>query len=389
LDVRAKSRRLSRRDPARSASGANGKATRRTLAPRTGLPSFASAATAMASPHEWLGERLFTLCRDDTTTGREDQGLPALHTLLREVGAEVREQQVAPGRTNVLATWSAPAAVEVLLSTHLDTVPPYVPPRREGDTVFGRGACDAKGQIVAQLAAIRTLLDGGERRIAWLGVVGEETDSIGAQMALHLAPDLGSLRAVIDGEPTDNVLATGQRGVTQLRLECVGKAAHSGTPEAGHSAILDLLAWLQHLRDTDGGSDPELGAEAFNIGVIRGGTAANVVPAHAEAQIMARTIPDSDFAARVRRTAPPTGNAVVLGATPPDRYPMIPGMPRATVPFGSDAPRLRRLAKGGMVALVGPGSIRVAHTESEHLHLGDLARGVQRLVDLTRYFLDS
>ena len=139
-------------------------------------------------------ERLQALCADDTTTGREDHGLPALRTLLHELGADVTLQQVAPGRHNVFAQWSG--APEVLLSTHLDTVPPFIAPRIRGDLLHGRGACDAKGQLVCQLAAIVDLLAAGRTNVAWLGVIGEETDSIGATAAVtHFADRCRSVRA--------------------------------------------------------------------------------------------------------------------------------------------------------------------------------------------------
>jgi acetylornithine deacetylase len=243
--------------------------------------------------------------------------------------------------------------------------------------------------MVAQFAAIRRLLESGKRDIAWLGVIGEETDSIGAQKARELAPKLPSLVAVIDGEPTDNELATGQRGIVQMRLQCDGIPAHSGRPEKGRSAILDLIDWIARLRAEGSPVDAELGPEVFNVGFIQGGGALNVIPAHAEARIMARTVPGSEFSARVKRLAPTSGRCEVFHETTFDRFPAIPGHARKPVPFGSDAPRLRHLAKGGVVVLVGPGSIDVAHTSNEHIDLRELEVGIDRLVALGEYFLSS
>lgn len=334
-----------------------------------------------------LAACLLELCADDTTTGREDAGRAALERMLRELGATIRPQEVASGRTNLLATFGDPRRARVLFSTHLDTVPPYFAPSRRDDSIVGRGSCDAKGQVVAHLETIRRLLASGTDAIAWLGVIGEETDSIGAQRALELAPSLPSLEVVIDGEPTDNQLATGQRGIVQVTLECDGVPAHSGRPEKGRSAIHDLIDWLNRLRASESPVDPELGPEVFNIGVIAGGGALNVIPAHAEAKIMARTVPGSDFAARVARLAPESGRSVVFHETPFDRFPRVGAFPRAAVPFGSDAPRLRKLAKDGVVVLVGPGSIDVAHTDHEFLALEDLERGIDLLGSIARYFL--
>jgi acetylornithine deacetylase len=333
---------------------------------------------------DWLASRLMELCASDTTSGLEDLGLPTLRALLAELGAEVTEQSVAPGRTNVLARWGEP---RVLFSTHLDTVPPFIAPRREGGRIHGRGTCDAKGQILAQLAAIRALRDEGVEGLAWLGVVGEETDSAGARAALSLP--LPGLRALINGEPTGNKLATGQRGALHLHLECHGVAAHSGSPELGRNALWELTDWLQQLRAEARPADPMLGPEIWNLGRIEGGAAANVVPAHAEAEVLARTLPDSDFAHRVAALRPEHGEITVRLSEPPDRYPALNGFPMAPMPFGSDAPTLRALVPDRTVALAGPGHIATAHTADEHLDLDDLEAGIALNRRLAMHFLGS
>ncbi len=348
---------------------------------RTPTSSACSACSA-----SWLLDRTEALCRADTTTGREDHGLPALRSLLRELGAAIELQEVAPGRHNVLATWGVP---RLLFSTHLDTVPPFLPPRRQGDLLHGRGTCDAKGQIAAQLATIQELLARGHSGFAWLGVVGEETDSIGAIAAGDLAPQLATCTAAINGEPTENKLATGQRGALQLRLRTQGLAAHSGTPERGRSAIWPLLDWLQRLRELPTRNDAELGAEIWNLGVLNGGGAPNVVPASAEALLFVRSLPESQFLALARQLAPADGAVDELSFTAPERFPMIPGFPHATVTFGSDAPRLRRLISSEKIALCGPGSITVAHTLEEHITGTELEAGCQLLVALAETMLRS
>lgn len=332
----------------------------------------------------WLLDRTEALCRADTTTGREDHGLPALRSLLRELGAAVEVQPVAPGRHNVLATWGVP---RLLFSTHLDTVPPFLPPRRSGDLLSGRGTCDAKGQITAQLGAIRELLARGHGGFAWLGVVGEETDSCGAIAAADLAPRLQTCVAAINGEPTENRLATGQRGALQLKLVTKGLAAHSGTPELGRSAVWPLLDWLQKLREVATTVDRDLGPEVWNLGTLAGGSAPNVVPAHAEAVLFVRSLPGSTFAQRVRELAPPEGAVEQLSFTPPERYTTLPGFEDAIVPFGSDAPRVRALVGGQRVVLCGPGTIKVAHTLDEHITGADLVAGRDRLVALAEALL--
>lgn len=334
-----------------------------------------------------LFDELEALCAHDTTTGREDHGLPALRVLLRAHGAEVEVQQVQPGRHNVLATWGK--APQLLLSTHLDTVPPFLPPKRHKDRMHGRGTCDAKGQIVAQLAAIDALRQDGLQDIAWLGVVGEETDSVGAAAALALAERFGQCKALINGEPTENKLASGQRGSLQLKLSATGIAAHSGTPQLGRSAIWPLLDWLQELRGIELPSDAELGNEVWNLGVLRGGEAANVIPAAAEALLFVRSLPDSNFAEQTAARMPPDCHLEVVGYTPADRYPRVDGFDRAVMTFGSDAPKLRQLVPSRAVALFGPGSIGVAHTADEHITAADLKAGVEQLVRLGRTLLQG
>lgn len=340
-----------------------------------------------ASPADfrcWLADRLLSLCGDDTTSGQEDAGLANLQSLLADLGATVVAQPVATGRTNVLALWGRP---RVLFSTHLDTVPPYLPPRREGDVLWGRGTCDAKGQLVAQLAAIRSLLAEGRGGLAWLGVVGEETDSAGAAAALGLADRLADLRALINGEPTELKLATGQRGVQHLCLRCEGRSAHSGSPELGHNATWPLLDWLQRLRERPRPVDPQLGPELWNLGLLKAGEAINAVPALAEAQLMARVVPGSTLLEEVRRLAPPEGTVELRLDEPADRYPAVPGFAQAAMPFGSDAPALRSLVPDRTVVLAGPGTIAVAHTLDEHLSLADLEAGVDLNRRLALHFL--
>lgn len=328
---------------------------------------------------------LLDLCAVDSTSGSESAVLPALRAILAGLGAKLHEQPVAAGRINVLATWGEP---RVLFSTHLDTVPPFIPPSRGVDAVHGRGSCDAKGQIVAQLAALEGLLADGRSGFAWLGVVGEETDSCGAIAALELASRLAGLEVLINGEPTEGRLASGQRGLQHWRLSCAGRAAHSGSPHLGHSAAWPLLDWLQRLREIPLPEDAELGAEVWNLGVLRAGDAPNIVPAAAEAHLLVRALPGSFLGERILALAPAEGKAELLLEEPADRYPEIPGFPRAVVPFGSDAPRLRDLVSGRAAVLAGPGSIAVAHSDHEHLRFADLAAGIELNRRLALHFLD-
>lgn len=307
----------------------------------------------------------------ESPTGEEAAILPAISQILEELGAEnIRQQEVAPGRINVLATWGTP---QVLLSSHFDTVRPYVPFRFDGGTFRGRGTCDAKGQIVAQLLAIRSL---DEKNVAWLGVVDEEASSSGAKAAAAHFKDLASTCTLaINGEPTELKLATGQRGAARYRLSCEGISTHSGTPELGRNAIFSLLRWLDALDHEPLPSDPRLGKEIWNLGTIQGGTACNVVPAHAEAEIITRFLPEARFEERMEATRPPEGQWECLSKTMPCAFVSLPGFEETIVPFGSDAPYLQPLTKDGRVILCGPGTIKVAHTDGENLPLAELLAG--------------
>lgn len=336
--------------------------------------------TAQASPLDLLAG----LCALDSTSGQEAALLPALLPALHARGAQVTVQDLGPGRCNVLATWGEPA---VLFTTHLDTVPPFLPVRREGGALFARGACDAKGQIAAQLLAVDRLLAEGRTGLAWLGVAGEETDSLGAASAQVFAGQLSRCRALINGEPTELKLAAGQRGVENLELACRGRAAHGGSPERGHSALLDLLDWLTAMRRLALGQDPDLGPEVWNLGILQAGAAVNIVPDQAVARLNLRTVPGSGFRAALAALAPAQGELRVLLADAPCRFPAVPGFERAAVPFGSDLPQLAALAPDAVPVLAGPGSITVAHTADECLSAADLAAGIDLNHRLALHFL--
>ncbi|GLH67297.1 M20 family metallopeptidase [Geothrix edaphica] len=325
------------------------------------------------------------LCQVDSTTGQEAALIPLLTGMFRDLGARVLWQTVEGGRRNLLATWGDP---KLLFSTHLDTVPPYLPPRREAGRLWGRGTCDAKGILATMMETIRLLLAEGRRDLAFLGVVGEETDSLGARIALDLKRTLPDLLGVINGEPTGNVLATGQRGSAHLCLRCRGRAAHSGTPEEGLNAAFPMFDWISDLRRLPGRVDPVLGPEVWNLGTLKTGRAINVVPDEAETRLFARTVAGSTFVQDVQRLRPEVGEVDVLFERGPEVFPRLEGFPTAPVPFGSDAPTLRNLARSRFVVMTGPGSIRVAHTEDEFLDLAEAVTGARQYLDLTRYLLD-
>lgn len=303
----------------------------------------------------------------DSTTGREAEAGRWLAERLRELGYTVVEQPLERGCANVIATLDAPA---VVLTTHYDCVPPFFPSRVENGRLYGRGACDAKGILAAQVAAVERLRAGGERRVGLLFVAGEERGSDGAKAANGVAP--GS-RFLINGEPTDNRLALATRGVLRVRLRAEGRAAHSAAPEHGESAIDKLIDALVRLRSIELPSDPELGGTFYSVGLIEGGIAPNVISPHATAEILFRTTGAAEDLLRALRPLDPFVTSEEVLRVPPVRLHTVPGFPVAVFPFTTDVPFLDRW---GAPLLFGPGSFLVAHTSEEHLALGELDEAV-------------
>src|SRR5260370_41656239 len=194
--------------------------------------------------------------------------------------------QVAPERFNVYAEWGRPV---VALSTHMDTVPPFIESREDDDNIYGRGACDAKGIIAAMIAAAEKLLEAGTRNFALLFVVGEEKNSAGAHVASR-SPR--GTRYLINGEPTESKVALGSKGILRYEIIATGKMAHSAYPELGESAIEKLLAALELVRRISWPEDPILGQTTANIGTISGGRAPNIIPDAAKAELAIRMVGD-------------------------------------------------------------------------------------------------
>ena len=311
----------------------------------------------------------------DSTTGQEQAAGQWLTARLREMGYGVHEQPVSDGRQNVVATLDSPA---VVLSTHYDCVPPFFRSSVRDGRLYGRGACDAKGILAAQVAAVERLRAAGERRVGMLFVVGEERGSDGANVA-NTAP--AGAQYLINGEPTDSKLAIATRGNLRVRLRATGRAAHSAAPEQGISAIDKLLDALMQLRELKLPADPELGTTYYTVGLIEGGVAPNVVPPDASAEVMFRTVgPHDDLLDRLRKLCPLVGIEEVL-RVPHVRLKTWADAPveTAVFPFTTDIPLLDRW---GSPLLFGPGSFLVAHTAEEHLDLREFDKAIGTYVYL-------
>jgi acetylornithine deacetylase len=339
----------------------------------------------------------------DSTTGREGECGRWLAEYLRGRGWWVEEQRVDETRCNVIAmatggarsaaTASAggtpvvgvdPGRARVTFSTHFDCVPSFVPSRVDGDKLFGRGSCDAKGILAAQVSAAEQLRRDGESRVGLLFVVGEERGSDGARVANEAARGYGG-RFLINGEPTDNRLGLATRGILRLKLRASGRAAHSSFPELGESAIDKLIDALVELRSIPLPGDPVLGRTHYSVGLISGGVAPNVVSPSAEAEIMFRTTSD---AVEVRKAVTPLERRVAIEHVldvPPIRLKTVPGFETAVFPYTTDIPFLRGW---GEPLLFGPGSIHVAHTADEWVSIAELKAAAGHYVTLAKALLE-
>lgn len=305
----------------------------------------------------------------DSTSGREGELVSHLHALLERRGWHVRRIPVTPGRDDLLAT--AAAEPLVTLSTHLDTVPPFIPPRIEGERLWGRGACDAKGIAAAMLCAAERLRARGVP-VALLFVVGEESTHDGAHAANAVAT---TSRVLINGEPTESRLAVGTKGAVRIYLRTTGQAAHSAYPELGRSATRDLVRLLAELDALALPEDPLLGATTVNIGSLSGGVADNVVAPWAEARLMARLVtPPGDVVSLMKEWVGSRAAVEIGPSVPPVRLGTVPGFPTAVVAYATDIPNL---GAWGTPYLFGPGSIHVAHREDEWVSIPELRSAVE------------
>ena len=266
---------------------------------------------------------LFTLTKSlmsiPSVSGEEEPIGFYLRDHLESLDWSVELQKVSENQNNVIATLND--TPRVWLSTHMDTVPPFIPPTEDADKIYGRGSCDAKGIIAAQIKAAESLREDGVNDIGLLFTVDEERASTGAKAA-NLHPLAAKCEYMINGEPTDNDLAIGSKGTFRVKLTTTGKAAHSAYPEEGESAIEKLLDILDDIRDTRFPNDDFFGETTVNIGTIEGGIALNVIPPRAEAGLATTDIP--------------------------------------------------HMPNWGKPLLLGPGSILVAHTKDEFVRKEDL-----------------
>jgi acetylornithine deacetylase len=302
---------------------------------------------------------------------------------LSRLGYQTKKMPVEGNRFNVYATVPEAASPVVVFSTHMDTVPPFIPSSEDATRIYGRGSCDAKGIIAAQVAAAERLRQQGTY-VGLLFVVGEERDSLGAKVANEQSP---GCRYLVNGEPTENHLALASKGTLRVEVTAAGRMAHSAYPELGESAIDKLIPALTRLRAMPLPSDPEVGPCTLNIGLIEGGRAPNVIPDYAHADLLYRLVGSSDkLRCEILAAA---GNDVQVTfplELPFLRMRKVDGLPTMIAAFTTDIPKL---TNWGEPLLIGPGSIHVAHTDGEYIDKRQLAEAVDLYCTIAQQLLSA
>lgn len=292
-----------------------------------------------------------------------------LSEMAQHFEGQVERMPVEQDRDNIFARFGDPV---VVLSTHMDTVPPFIASHEDDDHIWGRGACDTKGIIASMITAAEELLACGGRNFGLLFVVGEERNSAGARVAAH--NPRGS-RFLINGEPTENKLAVGSKGALRYEIVARGRMAHSAYPELGESAIEKLLDALERIRRVELPKDGVLGASTLNIGTIQGGRAPNVIPDAAQAEVFIRVVGDvTKLRQEVQRAVAPVAEAREVLMIPAVHLGGLEGFPSTVVAFTTDIPAFG--TGWGQPYLIGPGSIHVAHTAEERIPKSQLLESV-------------
>ncbi len=293
-----------------------------------------------------------------------------------------RESPSTSERCNVFACVPGHTS-DVVLSTHMDTVPPFIPSSEDDEFLYGRGSCDAKGIIAAQIAAAERLRDCGVQA-GLLFVVGEERDSAGAKVANR--HPRGS-RFLINGEPTGNRVALASKGALRAVVRATGKMAHSAYPELGESATHKMVEALRRILELPLPVTPDIGPSTLNIGTIGGGHAPNVIADHAEAQILVRLVgPSMETRHAIEHAIAGLATVDFTLEIPFQRLRALNGLPTMVAAFTTDVPWL---SNWGEPVLLGPGSIHVAHTPHEKLAKKELFAAIDLYVEVARRLVAS
>lgn len=318
---------------------------------------------------------LIKIMETDSTSGTEEKLACYIADNFNPEGAVSELQKIPNGKKNIFFKWGIP---EIIFCSHLDTVPPYIPPKIEGDIIKGRGSCDAKGQIAVMYEVCRQLYMEGKTDFGLLILAGEEVGSYGAQTANGL---IKGCNYVIVGEPTDNKLIRAGKGNLMTEVEIKGKASHSGYPDNGDDAVERLRVFLNKLKNINFPEDDILGKTTYNIGMLEAPNAHNVIPDCVRFRIFFRTTFKTHNLVKdeLGKISDDKTNLNFVYGDEPIHFYTVEGFKTGIVSYGSDAPMLSNLGKR---LLYGPGSILTAHTENEHVKISDLNKAVEDLKNL-------
>ena len=307
----------------------------------------------------------------ESISGNEGRVGDFLHRELCRLGYEAKKMTVEGTRHNVFATAPEDPRPPIVFSTHMDTVPPFIPSSEDATRIYGRGSCDAKGIIAAQIAAAERLRQDGAY-VGLLFLVGEEKDSLGAKVANQQSP---GCKFLVNGEPTDNRIAIASKGTLRVELNAQGKMAHSAYPELGESAIDKLIEALSRLRAMKLAEDKGFGPSTLNIGLIEGGRAPNVIADRARAHLLYRLVgPSEQLREEIVQSVTDLAKVDFTLEIPFVRLRTLDGLPTMVAAFTTDIPALNNW---GEPLLIGPGSIHVAHTEQEYVEKKELNQAVE------------
>src|SRR5438270_152033 len=317
----------------------------------------------------------------ESISGHEGEVGDFLNFELCRLGFQAKKMIVEGARCNVFATAPDESRPAIVFSTHMDTVPPFIPSSEDATRIYGRGSCDAKGIIAAQIAAGERLRQDGAY-VGLLFLVGEEKDSLGAKVANQQSP---GCKFLVNGEPTDNRIAIASKGTLRVELNAHGRMAHSAYPELGESAIDKLIEALHRLRAMKLPEAEVIGSTTLNIGLIEGGRAPNVIADKARAQLLYRLIGPSDQLKReILQAVGDLAQVDFVLEIPFVRLRTLDGLPTMIAAFTTDIPAL---SNWGEPLLVGPGSIHVAHTEGEYVEKEQLHAAVDLYCSIARRLL--
>lgn len=339
----------------------------------------------------------------DSTSGRERHLAEFLMERMKADGCQVHSFEVGDGTLNLLFDWSGTGQPSFVFCSHLDTVPPYIPPKQvpvrpgdilpdgataaRDDTMFtGRGTCDAKGQFFTMYSTCLDLASEGQTDFGLLLLSGEETGSFGAKAYTRDCP---GGKYVLVGEPTGNCPVRAGKGTKSFEVILRGRACHSGYPEHGKSAVNMFVDFMNRLRSVDFPEDPVLGKTTWNVGRLSSDNPQNILSPEVRFRIYFRTTFASDdlILHKLEVICPKDSTIEAFGGDSPLEYDSgAPGVSTTVASFGSDAPRLDNFARK---AICGPGSILTAHTSCEYVLLSQMEEAKDLYHRIFKYVMQT